>query len=282
MIRSLLAALLLLTAAPAFAQYWRFTCTGDESHARAEALQWLSEASASPAARDADRAAGEKAHQGALALHAQLLAGKPVDPLYESSGHFLTLAATAVSDRTRILFQRAARDQLMRLDLQALIERKAWAAGLSDNAALYAFALIGRESCGIDEENTTWLKADLARNGWFLISRDGPDADNAAWLMAQHADQDLPFQKQILALIEPLVARHESNSKNYAYIYDRVAVNEQRPQRYGTQGRCTEAGVWEPRETEKPEGLDARRASVGLPPEATYIGLFHCGKASPN
>lgn len=282
MIRALLAALLLLAASPASAQDWRFTCRGDEAHAHAEALEWLGQASASPAARDADRAAGEKAYQAALALHAELLAGKPVDPIYQSSSHFLTLAAMAASDRTHTLFQRAARDQLIRLDLQALVERKAWAAGLSDNAALYAFALIGRESCGVDEQNTAWLKDDIAKNGWFLISRDGPDADNAAWLMAQHADQDLPFQKQILALIEPLVARHESNAKNYAYIYDRVAVNEKRPQRYGTQGRCTEAGAWEPRETEKPGGLDARRASVGLPPEATYIGLFHCGKEPPH
>lgn len=278
MIRSLLAALSLLAAAPACAHDWRFTCKGDEAHAHAEALQWLREASASPTARDADQAAGEKAYQAALALHAQLLAGKPVDPIYESSSHFLTLAAMAASDRTRTLFQRAARDQLMRLDLQALIERKAWAAGLSDNAAMYAFALIGPESCGVDQENTAWLKADLAKNGWFLISRDGPDADNAAWLMAQHADQDLPFQKQILALIEPLVARHESNPRNYAYIYDRVAVNQKLPQRYGTQGRCTEAGTWQPLETEAPGGLDARRASVGLGPEADYIALFHCQK----
>jgi len=279
MIRSLLAALLFLAASPAVAQDWRFACRGD---AHAEALKWLSEASPSPAARDADRAAGEKAYQAALALHAQLLAGKPVDPLYASSSHFLTLAATAASDRTHTLFQRAARDQLMRLDLQAVIERKAWAAGLSDNAAMYAFALIGHEGCGVDDENTAWLKADIAKNGWFLISRDGPDADNAAWLMAQHADQDLPFQKQILALIEPLVARHESNPKNYAYIYDRVAVNEQRPQRYGTQGGCNDAGAWHPRETEAPEALDARRASVGLPPEAAYISLFHCGRESPH
>ena len=276
MIRSLIAALLFLTASPAFAQDWRFTCKGD---AHAEALKWLSEASASPAARDADRAAGEKAYQAALTVHAQLLAGKPVDPLYESSSHYLTLAAMAASDRTRTLFQRAARDQLMRLDLQALIERKAWAAGLSNNAALYAFALIGPESCGVDEENTAWLKADLASNGWFLVSRDGPEADNAAWLMAQHADGDLPFQKRILALLEPLVARHETSPKNYAYLYDRVAVNEGRPQRYGTQGGCTGAGLWEPGPTEAPEGLDARRASVGLGTEAAYVALFHCPKA---
>lgn len=137
MIRSLLAALLFLAAAPACAQTLRFTC-GDDAHARAKALEWLSEASASPAARDADQAAGEKAYHTALALHAQLFAGKPVDPFYE---------------------------------------------------------------------------------------------------------------KRLL--------------------------------RHGTQGHCTEAGAWEPFATEAPEGLDARRASMGLPPEATYVDMFHCGKASP-
>jgi hypothetical protein len=136
--------------------------------------------------------------------------------------------------------------------------------------------------CGVDKEDTAWLKAEIAKDGWFTISRDGSEADNAAWLMTQHADENLPFQKQMLALLEPLVARHETNPKNFAYLYDRVAVNEQRPQRYGTQGMCTDAGVWAPRQTEAPENLDARRAAVGLPPEASYVPLFHCPKTTPH
>jgi hypothetical protein len=98
----------------------------------------------------------------------------------------------------------------------------------------------------------------------------------AAWLLVQHADRDVAFQTEMLRILEPLVPARETAQSNYAYLHDRVAVNSGRPQRYGTQGRCTAAGVWEPREVEQPEQLDERRAAVGLGPEADYIAVFNC------
>jgi hypothetical protein len=137
--------------------------------------------------------------------------------------------------------------------------------------------------CGGDESNTAWLKGEIARAGWFTISLFGMEADHAAWLLTQHADRDPSFQAQVLAMLEPLVAQGESNATNYAYLYDRVAVNAHRPQRYGTQGHCVGPGVWEPRDSEAPDGLDERRKSVGLGSEADYKALFvtMCVAADP-
>ena len=56
-------------------------------------------------------------------------------------------------------------------------------------------------------------------------------------------------------------------------LYDRVAVNEGRPQRYGTQGRCTGPGSWEPRPIEEAANVDARRTWAeirGFPRMADY------------
>ena len=45
------------------------------------------------------------------------------------------------------------------------------------------------------------------------------------------------------------------------------------PQRYGTQGRCTD-GEWGPDELEDPDRVDEWRADVGLDPLAEYKARF--------
>ena len=127
----------------------------------------------------------------------------------------------------------------------------------------------------VDRQNTTDLKELLKIYPWFTISEFGWEADKNAWLLVQHADHDSPFQRQVLAILEPLVAKGESNPRNFAYLYDRVAASfqnpaERKPQRYGTQRMCTGPGTSEPLPVEEPEKLDERRATVGLPPEAEY------------
>jgi hypothetical protein len=122
----------------------------------------------------------------------------------------------------------------------------------------------------VDSRNTADLKQLLEIHGWFTISRFGGEADTAAWLLVQHADQDRAFQRRVLTMLEPLVKKGETRSEQYAYLYDRVT----RPQRYGTQGHCIGKGRWEPFEIEDPARLDERRASVGLPSEAEYQAQF--------
>jgi len=116
----------------------------------------------------------------------------------------------------------------------------------------------------IDQADTARVKELIDEYGWLTISRFGPDADANAWLLVQHADLDVAFQKRVLELLEPLVAKGETSPSNFAYLYDRVALAEDRPQRYGTQGRCVGPGKWEPVEIEDAGKVDARRASVGL------------------
>jgi hypothetical protein len=127
----------------------------------------------------------------------------------------------------------------------------------------------------IDRKNTSDLKELLKIYPWFKISEFGEAADKNGWLLVQHADLDAPFQRQVLEILEPLAAKAETDPKNFAYLYDRVASSfqnpvERKPQRYGTQGMCSGPGTWEPLPVEEPEKLDERRATVGLPPEAEY------------
>lgn len=131
----------------------------------------------------------------------------------------------------------------------------------------------------MDKKNTDELKKLLEIYDWFSISEFGKEADNNAWLLVQHADLDHGFQKEVLQILGKLWKSGETNSRNYAYLFDRVAASfnapEKRvPQRYGTQGTCVGSGKWEPLEMEDPKSVDERRNEVGLEPLTDYIDKF--------
>ena len=90
----------------------------------------------------------------------------------------------------------------------------------------------------MDQFHTGTIKAILAVHGWMTISQFGAEADNQAWLLVQHADHDRDFQEQILIKLTDLQQKGETNPRNYAYLYDRVALNSEKfgmKQKYGTQ-----------------------------------------------
>lgn len=126
----------------------------------------------------------------------------------------------------------------------------------------------------VDAFNTAQLKEMLQGRGWFRDDIDGALAAQYAWVIAQHADRDPAFQREVLAMMEAELGAPGVSKRNYAYLFDRVAGKDGRPQRYGTQGRCTAPETWTPNEIEDPENVDSRRAEVGLPPMEDYISVF--------
>lgn len=131
----------------------------------------------------------------------------------------------------------------------------------------------------IDMKNTSDLKELLEIYDWFKISVFGAKADNQAWLIVQHADKDIDFQKKMLIVLEKLWPLGETKPSNYAYLYDRVIssqmdMSKSAPQRYGTQGRCVGPGKWEPWPIEDETHVDDRRKSVGLGSMEEYKKMF--------
>ena len=129
----------------------------------------------------------------------------------------------------------------------------------------------------VDAFNTAELKKMLEGRAWFNDNVDGRGAANDAWLIAQHADQNPDFQITALKLIEADLDAPGVSKANYAYLYDRVqmrfddsAKTSEKIQRYGTQGRCTGPGTWEPFPVESPDRIDEVRAEVGLGTMAEY------------
>lgn len=242
-----------------------FTC---DAKARDIALETLKQAPPSPDVQAADLAAAKAAIAKAMKRGEDALAGLDGPAPYVGAAHWARLAKTTPSPRAAELFRRAARDQLTRNHASAAMTRTDWAAGLSDAALGYAYRVIRLESCSIDQDNTDWLKGELRDRGWFTLREYGEDAESAAFLLVQHADRDVNFQAEVLAMLQTLAAKGEARLTSYAFLYDRVAVAQGRPQRYGTQGRCTGPGVWQPFEIEDPAGVDQRRATIDQPPTA--------------
>ena len=127
-----------------------------------------------------------------------------------------------------------------------------------------------------DEENLPWLRGVIAEHGWPGASLVGDDGAHAAWLLAQHADADPAFQRRCLDLLAAAVEAGEATERERAYLTDRVLLAEGEPQVYGTQVRRV-GEHFEPCELGDPDGVDERRAAVGLEPLAEYLSKFGSG-----
>ncbi|MFE7524233.1 DUF6624 domain-containing protein [Kitasatospora sp. NPDC057542] len=114
----------------------------------------------------------------------------------------------------------------------------------------------------------------MAAHGWPTERTVGPEAARAAWLVAQHADRQLDVQRRAVALMGEAVARGEASARDLAFLQDRLAVNEGREQRYGTQIGAVADGRPVPWPCEEPERLDERRAEVGIEPFDEYTARF--------
>lgn len=130
----------------------------------------------------------------------------------------------------------------------------------------------------VDDENLKALLAMVPPEGWFLRSKYGKAAQTAFHIV-QHSD--LETQKRFLPTLETLVPTREFDGQNYGMMFDRVAISEDRPQRYGTQFRC-DGGKWRPYPIDDPEQLDARRKAMGFPDAfAAYKAHFDASPTCP-
>lgn len=139
------------------------------------------------------------------------------------------------------------------IDLTLLPEAERAAA----NAAMWA------PLTATDERLLAELLTMLPPEGWFLKSVYGERAAGAAFLIIQHSD--LENWRRFVPVLEPLVAAGEVDGQSYGLMYDRLAQNEGRLQRYGTQVTC-KAGKWviDWDNIEDPANADARRREMGF------------------
>ena len=124
----------------------------------------------------------------------------------------------------------------------------------------------------VDERNRNRLKEIFDKNGFPTRKLVGKDAMYGIFLMIQHSDGDKEWQKSQFANIERAVKKGDMDGQSYAYLYDRIKVNNGEKQLYGTQFAKVDPinKTVELAETEDIENLDKRRMEIGMMPIEMY------------
>ena len=75
----------------------------------------------------------------------------------------------------------------------------------------------------------------FSKYGFLGFEKVGKVGSNNFWLLVQHCDEFPEFQKKVLIAMEKEVKKDNANPNNYAYLYDRVQINSEQKQKFGTQ-----------------------------------------------
>jgi len=139
----------------------------------------------------------------------------------------------------------------------------------------YDDSTIERKMGQADSINKIKAKAIIKKYGYPGFNQVG-EWSNDFWAIAQHCDDDIPFQEQVLALMKVEVAKNNADKNNYAYLTDRVLVNKKQKQIYGTQIHIDlKTRKAAPFPLKYPKQVDALRKKMGMGPLKDYLKLFN-------
>lgn len=124
-----------------------------------------------------------------------------------------------------------------------------------------------------DKKRIRELKKLIQQHGWPTVSLVGKKASTNAWLLVQHADHDLKFQKYILNLLEEIdkANRNDIDRANIAYLKDRILMAEKKKQLFGTQFRFDKQGRLSLYPIKNLKGIGSLRKAYKLPPLKEFI-----------
>jgi hypothetical protein len=121
-----------------------------------------------------------------------------------------------------------------------------------------------------DRRHAVQLRLLIKKNGgWPKRSEVGRRGQNAAWIIAQHADERPRLQRYFLKQLTQAVDAGNAPARHEAYLRDKVRLAAGKPQIYGTQVEVKDGEVVLKSVKER-SNLDARREEVGLPPWEQY------------
>ena len=120
------------------------------------------------------------------------------------------------------------------------------------------------EMAKLHKQNTKILNDIIDQIGYPTIDKVGKEGSEATWLIIQHSIGQPVFMKKCAKLLEEQVSDDRANKKNLAYLTDRIAVFENKPQLYGTQFDWDENGELSPKNFDDLIKVNLRRNSIGL------------------
>jgi hypothetical protein len=131
---------------------------------------------------------------------------------------------------------------------------------------------VGRRIVKVDSTNYPLLVQIIEKHGFPTQDKIGKLGANNFWLLVQHQDSQVGFQKKVLKLMESELAKNKVSAVDYAYLVDRVKVNSGELQVYGTQFDLNaEHSSFTPKPVIDPPNLNARREKMGLGTIESYM-----------
>lgn len=97
-----------------------------------------------------------------------------------------------------------------------------------------------QDSVGIDNQKR--IKKIYSKYGYLGFKEVGTENSYKFWLPIQHADNDIEFQKLMLKELKKQIEKNNAPKDNYAMLEDRIAINTNQKQRFGSQVTYNEFG----------------------------------------
>lgn len=136
----------------------------------------------------------------------------------------------------------------------------------------YDETTIQRNWAKTDSINLIEIKQIFHQYGYPGFSLVGESGSSRFWAIVQHCDDDIKFQQEVLVQMDKEVQHHNASGKNYAYLKDRVLINQGHKQLYGTQTRFNkETNKHLPFPIQDSLNVDIRRKAVGLSTLKDYL-----------
>lgn len=117
----------------------------------------------------------------------------------------------------------------------------------------------------VEEADKITLKTTFKVYGFLGYSEVGKESSHNFLQMVQRFDSDSTFQQQVLIEMKKQIDNINANPTEFADLTDRVNLNQNKLQVYGTQLKLNDKGTtFEPKPVIDPQNLNKRRAEVGL------------------
>lgn len=120
------------------------------------------------------------------------------------------------------------------------------------------------EMAKLHDKNAMILENIIDMIGYPVADKVGKEANEAAWLVIQHSIGRPKFMRKCARLLENEVKNKNADPQHFAYLSDRIAVLEGKPQLYGTQFDWDSSGLLNPDRFDDVSKVNERRKSIGL------------------
>lgn len=187
---------------------------------------------------------------------------------------FLLFVLLAVTQNT---FAQSEIDSLLYKKLDTMFKedqkwRKEYIKINRSGSSSYTETTISKNLTRTDSANQSAVKDIINKYGFPGFSLVGKSGSNKFWAIVQHCDDDVEFQQKVLTLMNKEVNSHNASGEDYAYLKDRVLINQGHKQLYGTQAvfnKMTKKHTPLPIQDEA--HVETRRKAIGLSTLKSYL-----------